>query len=398
MNIHRSPAIAISRLLLALLCLPAFSGPVPAQPAQAGRWLFVFDTSPAMKKNLPATADAVNRLLATSALGQLQAGDSVGIWTYDRQLRAGQMPLLNWWPAQAAAISSNLVAFLEHQRYRDDSTLPVIQTLLPQVIANSERLTIIIFCDGKSDLRGTPYDAGVNQSFHDALADRKKNRQPFVVVVRTQLGKYVGCTLNYPPGGIALPPFPELPPPPTNTPAPPKVHPVIAPAAKVPPLVIIGTKVGTNLNAMPVVVPPSANANPAAPAAPVKATTNAMPAQPAALPAVSPPAKLEPVLPAPVSPPTNTAASSVTNAASMAAASVEPPAGRPPEAETVALPKTAPATDAGKADSSSRMLVWLGAGLLAAAMVLIVLLGARPGRRPQGSLISSSMQDDPRRK
>ena len=396
MNIHRSPAIAISRLLLALLCLPAFSGPVPAQPAQAGRWLFVFDTSPAMKKNLPATADAVNRLLATSALGQLQAGDSVGIWTYDRQLRAGQMPLLNWWPAQAAAISSNLVAFLEHQRYRDDSTLPVIQTLLPQVIANSERLTIIIFCDGKSDLRGTPYDAGVNQSFHDALADRKKNRQPFVVVVRTQLGKYVGCTLNYPPGGIALPPFPELPPPPTNTPAPPKVHPVIAPAAKVPPLVIIGTEVGTNLNAVPVVAHPAVNTNLVAPAAPVRAATNATPVQPAALPAVPPPAKLEPVLPSSVSPPTNAAASSATNVATMAAASAEPPAGKPPEAGTAATPKTAPAT--GKADASSRMLVWLGVGLLAAAVVLIVLLVARPGRRPQGSLISSSMQDDPRRK
>ncbi|HZI32575.1 MAG TPA: hypothetical protein VFF11_09545, partial [Candidatus Binatia bacterium] len=127
---------------------------VYAQQTQAERWLFVFDLSSQMKQDLPATKAAIDQMLGTSVDGQLHEGDSVGIWTYDQQLHAGQVPLFEWHPARAATISSNLVVYLHRQRYRGNSSLAAMQSFLPQVIAHSERLTTVIFCDGQSQLQG----------------------------------------------------------------------------------------------------------------------------------------------------------------------------------------------------------------------------------------------------
>ena len=72
------------------------------------RYLLIFDTSAAMKKRLPATQATVNRLSFSMMNGQLQPGDSIGVWTFDLKLRAGQFPLQRWLPENAATIASNI--------------------------------------------------------------------------------------------------------------------------------------------------------------------------------------------------------------------------------------------------------------------------------------------------
>src|SRR6185437_12319146 len=149
---------------------------------------------------------------------------------------------------------------LEEQRYSGDSKLALLQAPISRVVANSKRLTIILFCDGQSEITGTPYDEKINQTFLASKAERKKSRQPIIVIIRAQLGQIIGCTLSFPPGGIDLPIFPPLPAPPappvTNAPAPaPPV--MVAPVVTGPDLVIVGTKVRTNLDMLPDVPPPS---------------------------------------------------------------------------------------------------------------------------------------------
>jgi LPXTG-motif cell wall-anchored protein len=58
------------------------------------------------------------------------------------------------------------------------------------------------------------------------------------------------------------------------------------------------------------------------------------------------------------------------------------------QSTAVAAPDTAPAPDTG-----FQMPVLIAGGLLAAAVLLVIWLVTR-SRRPRGSLISSSMQDD----
>ena len=100
----------------------------------------------------------------------MEAGDSVGVWTFNKQIGA-QFPTFTWMPDQAAAISSNLVGYLRKQRYSGDSTPAVLQAPLNRVVADSKRLTVVLFCDGSSDISGTPYDQGINQTFRDSRAE-----------------------------------------------------------------------------------------------------------------------------------------------------------------------------------------------------------------------------------
>jgi hypothetical protein len=359
-------------LLLMLLACSAFG---QSEPAGGGRWLLIFDTSAAMKKRLPATETAVKQFFANRAGGELQAGDSVAVWTFDRQV-AGKFPPFAWSPERAALTGSNLTAFLRAQRYQGESRPAALRTPMDHVVAGSRRLTIILFCDGENGISGTPYDQDINQTFRDTRAERRKSREPLVVVFRSQFGKFTGHTVNFPPNDLKFPPFPPLPPPPPVV-APPKITTVAPPP--VPALVIVGSQVSTNPNA---VLPP--------------------PPEPAANSVVSPPtnavvAASNPVVVAPVAPVTNPP---VTNEAAL----TPPVTPESPEPEKLAVAPAAPATNVVAAtapeesDPPSKTLIDLGIALLAAAGALAIILLLRPQRRPRASLITRSMQDDPRRK
>ncbi|HEY2329588.1 MAG TPA: hypothetical protein VGI63_07215, partial [Verrucomicrobiae bacterium] len=227
-----------------------------------------------------------------------------------------------------------------------------------------------------------PYDQGINQAFVDGIAERRKSQQPFVVVLRSQFGKYIGCTLNYPPGNLNIPPFPAPPPPVVVVPPRPVV---VAPPAPVPDLVIVGTHVGTNLNAPP---PPVANASISAP------TTNTVISPANHAPATPPVAvATQPVIVATTSPATNHVA-------------VPPPVVLPtnPTPVKMTFATAAPATNSAAATATSgpdrpaRILIYVGVGLLVAALALLAVLLGLNRRRPHSSLITSSMQDGPRRK
>ena len=355
---HKLFSAAAKGLLCALLMTLLLPAAVSAQPKSPARWLLVFDLSPAMKKRLPATEAVLKNFFATGADGRLQAGDNIGVWTCDQKLHTGQFPLATWDSQQAVTLTTNLAAFLESRAYAGDSQLAALQPLLGRVIADSERLTVIVFCDGGSEISGTPYDLGISQNFLDGRAERKKNSQPFVVLIRTLSGKYVGCTVNFPPGDINIPLFLAPVPATTNPPPPP---PVVAPVKPVPvvvpDLIINGTNVSQTDNAP-------------TPAAPL--TTNPIPVPAPVVVKTSPPA----VQPVAIPPPTNSPAAMVA-------------------APTNAANVTTNINDG--TNQKPRHLVLIGVGLLAVAVVVLLLV-FRPGRRPETSLISSSMQDDPDRK
>ena len=111
-------------LLLAAICFLPQLRAQPAAPPVENRYLFIFDTSSAMKKRVPSVQRALNNLLVTSMGGQLRAGDSLGVWTFDRELHAGKVPLQIWDPSQAAETTSqpeyvhSRAALRQHHEFR----------------------------------------------------------------------------------------------------------------------------------------------------------------------------------------------------------------------------------------------------------------------------------------
>ncbi len=332
------PALLLAALLGGMFMAPA----LPAQPEVRktdNRLLLVFDTSSEMKRRVPAVKAALNAMLMTSTNNELRPNDTIGVWFFDSELHAGQLHLQRWAPDNAAVIASNINVFVGRQRYSKKTSFDVFVPQLNQIVKNSERLTVVIFCDGDGEMHGTPYDSGVNQIFHQRQAERKKARLPIAVVLRSQLGKYVDCVVSFPPQPVTLPVFPPLPEP---APAPTKVAPA-PPRPSVPPLIIIGTPI-TNR------VPPSAP-------------------QPAPQPA--PPA----VTPAPANPPPLAVTSTPAPAA---VAEVKPPDGAPLtragavpsqlKIDTALLPQTNAVSPPAEDSGIGRKGVWvLGVALLAVA-------------------------------
>ena len=124
---------------------------------------------------------------------------------------------------------------------------------------DSERLTVLIFCDAEGEMRGTPYDTGINQILKQKQGELKSARLPFILVLRSQLGQYVGCTVNFPPSLVNFPQFPPLPPPPAPpTPVNPAPPPPVR-AVETPPLIIVGTTITNHVSPA---APKPAPANP----------------------------------------------------------------------------------------------------------------------------------------
>ncbi|HTY88785.1 MAG TPA: hypothetical protein VMB80_15055 [Candidatus Acidoferrum sp.] len=280
-----NPALLLTAWLAGLFAGPSWAAQPETRKVE-NRFLLIFNTSSEMKRRLPAVQKAVIGLLVNcTARGELAAGDTLGIWTYDQELRTGQFPLQQWTPDDAAAIASNVTAFVQGQHYAKKSRIDAVVPLLNQVVRTSERLTVVVFCDGFGEIKGTPYDTGINQIFQQRQADRQKARLPIAIALRSQLGQYVDCVVSFPPQPITLPAFPPLPP----EPSPPQPAPAAAPPRPVaPPLIIIGTP-PTNR-----VLPPAPG-----PTNPPSVTVTSTPAPPVVT-AAPPPTEAAPVRTGPV--------------------------------------------------------------------------------------------------
>ncbi|HEX3889411.1 MAG TPA: hypothetical protein VHX90_01055 [Verrucomicrobiae bacterium] len=252
-------------LLAGFFLIPAARAQPAGQRAVDNRFLLIFDASADMKKRVPMVQKALDNLFLTSLGKQLQPGDSVGVWTFDQDLRTGQFPLQDWFPEDAATIAADINSFIGKQHYSKTTRFDALQPLLNRVAQDSDRLTVLIFCDGETAMSGTPFDSGINQIFQQRQALQKTARQPFIIVLRAQLGQYVGCTVDFPPVPVNFPAFPPLPPPPAPTNQPPPAPPPKRVAIQS--IIMIGTNSETK--------PP-----PAPPAPKLEVTNSPLPAAP----------------------------------------------------------------------------------------------------------------------
>jgi hypothetical protein len=238
---------------------------------------------------------------------------------------------------------------------------------------------VLIFSDGEDQIQWTPFNAGINQVVQQRLAEQKKTKQPFVLVLRTQLGQYVGCTVNFPPGMVNVPEFPPLPAPVQTPPPAPPPEPVVNPPPPTgPPLIIIGTKVETNW-------PPAPAPAPTLPANPVPVTpTNIIPVVPAV--------PTTPVAP----PPTNPAPEIQTNAAPAPVVNPAMPANPAPAtpAKLAPVPPPKPVAASPENSGAARKGAFTIGALLVAAGALAALAFFRGRRTDRGSLISRAMRKD----
>src|SRR6185436_19666862 len=99
-------------LLLLLFPLATISAPRPAAN-EGSRFLFVVETSTAMLPFEHAGRQVVFDLIFSGANGQMQSGDTIGIWTFGDDLRAGVFPMQGWTPEHKLQLAGQVGLFLK---------------------------------------------------------------------------------------------------------------------------------------------------------------------------------------------------------------------------------------------------------------------------------------------
>jgi hypothetical protein len=211
---HRSGAgsALTSGLLAGLLLVACLSHcPLWAQTnavkatSSSRRWLLVVETSKTMQGRMDAMLGTVQELLLSDLDGQLQAGDTLGVWTFNEDLYAGLLPLQRWSPQTRKDITLRMVTFLRAQKYEKLARFNKVVPTLNHVIKDSEFITVILISSGDGKIQGTPLDDRINEYFDQWRKQHQKARIPFVIVLRATNGQLADYSLNTPPWPLQMP-------------------------------------------------------------------------------------------------------------------------------------------------------------------------------------------------
>ena len=180
-------------------------------------------------------------LLTTAVHGNIRAGDSIGIWTYDKELRSEEMGLQNWNPKQATSTAQNIMQFLQKHPYKSSSSgaFDDVMTNILRVVEMSDFITVILVSDGNDPVRGTPIDAQLTTFYKNNYQLEKKARMPIVTVIRGEKGEITTNTVSLAPWPIDIPLVPA---PIVAKVVAPKPAPTPPPAPVVPSMIVIGKK------------------------------------------------------------------------------------------------------------------------------------------------------------
>ena len=369
------------------------------------RFLFIIDTSVAMKSRQTGVDTAVTGLLKSNMKGEMHNGDTFGLWTYSENLNT-EFPRQVWAEENKDQLTDTLLQYLHLAPADKRAHLEKVWPGVQQAMLNSDRLTVILIHDGSDPIKGTPFDSDINELQRQYSRQFKSSHEPFVTLLAASNHVFFDYSINFP-SAITVPHTAgPLPPPVTNTPPP-----VVA--AEPPPAPVVVTPPPEKIVPKPDPEPQKFEIPAAVRAAAAETPPPTAPPQHAvATPIVSAPIKPEPTpLPPPAPVVTNVAPATVvsdaaipkqpmaqTNSvappANIAVTPQTPPSNAPSEvavpklSEPTPAPREAPAT----ASTVQQVLLFVIAlALLTIAVTLVIFLVRRSRGPSQPSLITQSM-------
>ncbi len=263
------PRALLAGLLFAMALMPrlllAQAEPAKA-PLPSNRYLLVVETSRSMQRRADAVLRTVQDLLKSGLGGQLQRGDTLGVWTYNEDLYTGRLPLQTWSPQAQKDVIQHVLAFLKGQKYEKQVRLDKVLPAIAGVINASHSITVILVSSGDESIHGTAFDARINAFYQNWHDEQQKARMPFVTVLSGLDGRYADFTVNTPPWPVQMPSRPqearrgEA----ARSNRPETVH--AAPPPTAPPLIISGKKAPTEAAPAPKPEPSGVNAQAPIPA------------------------------------------------------------------------------------------------------------------------------------
>lgn len=206
------------RTFVSLMCLVAAGSPAAAAPADSAsttisskRYLLIFETSRAMQRRSDNAVKLAADLVESGLNGQMQTGDTLGIWTYNETLSAGKFPLARWSADTSEQIAKSARQFLSREKFEKQADFHPVMVALNTIARNSPYLTIIVISTGEDEMSGITFASRINESYNVWKAEQQKAKMPFVTVLRARRGQFAGYSVTPAPWQIEIPPWPVEP-------------------------------------------------------------------------------------------------------------------------------------------------------------------------------------------
>ena len=398
---NRISAVAGALWLAVILAAPALR----AQPAtSSNRFLFIIDTSAAMKPLEMPQRETVFDLIYSGARGRMTNGDTYGVWLVNDQTDTS-FQMESWRQKHNVEMAAKAVAHVKDHGLKGSARLDVALANALRVIQNVDDLTVILVSNGETPIAGTPFDEAINARFAELVPAMKRAKATLNTALVAQNGEFVAWAVNSPEFLIEIPSVAPVPKrvkvelvvartnAPANlatvvtTPVAPPITVVERPRVALAPIIITKESVAqerrsylssTMTGTEPAPVTAAVTNSVAAPVAAPATNSAAVVASNAAQLVAAPPVAVtsnSPLVMAVVTP----AKTDVTNATKTTVAAVATP---PPAASPAEISKPV---------ATSRALLWVITGAsIALAVVFGVMLLSRT-RSPDPSLISQSL-------
>jgi hypothetical protein len=156
---------------------------VALAPADGHRFLFIVDMSEDMESLKDPLEATIYDLIRSGLYGQMQSGDTFGLWTFDKLPHAGKFPVQVWDARKATSIGAIAAAHLSNHHYDKSADLKPVTELLMTVIQAVTNLNVFIISDGDTAMRGTPFDKAINAEYKKKRRERSSAKRPFVTTL-----------------------------------------------------------------------------------------------------------------------------------------------------------------------------------------------------------------------
>lgn len=171
---------------------------------QNNRFLIVVENTAAMSRSAKAAQQTVRELIKSGGQGEMRAGDTFGIWTFDDQLNT-TFPVQTWMPSTSELQALSVEDFLKQHRYKNKGQLSVALPKVYSLIKASKSITVILITTGTEPIRGTPFDKEMNMIYPQYSKELRDAKIPFVTVLIGFAGRPVAFSINSSLGPIHIP-------------------------------------------------------------------------------------------------------------------------------------------------------------------------------------------------
>jgi hypothetical protein len=191
-----------------LLCLaPALQAAPQPSTTEGRRFLFIVDSSLAMKPMEKAVQETVFDLVYSGMRDHMRDGDTFGIWLVtDRNDTS--FPMQVWKQKFALETAAKVATVFTPKMWKERANLGLAMADAMDVVKNVGELTIVLVSNGETPIVGTVFDAAINHRWREHAAEHQKLKKTINTVLAAQDGEVVAWSVNAPGFLIDMPSLP----------------------------------------------------------------------------------------------------------------------------------------------------------------------------------------------